>query len=280
MSLLNRVRAAYGPIPPDLIPFRAEGREIGHVRPDVAAELSRWPRIFRRDDPGLAFAPGLKDAEARTEALVDVALALHRKGLFGGWRNELYDVKPAWDAAPLFRLERAAVRPFGFHAWAAHLNGFVDSGEGLAMWIARRSPTKPIDPGLLDNLVGGGIASGATPRSTLVKECWEEAGIPPRLAEQAEAAGQVQMRRMSAEGLHRETIFVFDLALPPDFQPANQDGEVAQVERLPISRVIAMLRGDAPFTADAALVAIHFLLRRNLIGAAEPEFAEIRAALK
>ncbi len=43
------------------------------------------------------------------------------------------------------------------------------------MWIARRSPTKPIDPGMLDNLVGGGLAAGLTVAQTLVKEGWEEA---------------------------------------------------------------------------------------------------------
>lgn len=278
MSLLDRVRAAWGPIPPDLIAFRADGRVIGHVRPDVAAALSLWPRIFRRDDLGFGFNRGLKSPRERTEALVDVALALYRKGLFGGWRNELYDVKHSWDAAPMFRLERAAVRPFGFHAWAAHLNGFVGGGENLSMWIARRSPTKPIDPNMLDNLVGGGMGSGTTPRGTIVKECREEAGIPVELAEKAQPAGRVQVRRMSAEGLHSETIFVFDLALPEDFQPANQDGEVAQMRLLPIREVIGMLRGDADFTADAALVALSFLLRRGLIPQSEPGYAQLAAA--
>ena len=47
-----------------------------------------------------------------------------------------------------------------------------------AMWIARRSPTKAIDPDLLDNLVGGGIAAGQSVPTTVVKEAWEEAGIP------------------------------------------------------------------------------------------------------
>ena len=81
------------------------------------------------------------------------------------------------------------------------------------MWIARRSPTKAIDPGMLDNLVGGGIAHGQSIASTVVKEAWEEAGIPPDAAATASPAGEVRVCRELADGLERETIFVHDILL-------------------------------------------------------------------
>ena len=95
------------------------------------------------------------------------------------------------------------------------------------MWIARRSATKPIDPGLLDNLVGGGIAAGTSIADTVVKEAQEEAGIPAELASSAQPAGCVRIFREQPDGIQRETIHVHDLSLPPDFEPHNEDGEVA-----------------------------------------------------
>src|SRR5918992_1459821 len=97
-----------------------------------------------------------------------------------GWlRPQLAARLGAWPA--VFRsqsdqvqlLERAAARPFGLTTYAVHLNGI--SFDENNMWIARRSAAKPIDPGMLDNLVGGGISAGSSLEETLVKEAWEEA---------------------------------------------------------------------------------------------------------
>ena len=61
---------------------------------------------------------------------------------------------------PLCALERAAFRPFGLMSQAVHLNGLVETEDGLRFWIGRRSPHKAVDPNKLDNLTGGGISSG------------------------------------------------------------------------------------------------------------------------
>ena len=131
-------------------------------------------------------------------------------------------------APPWFLLERAAARYFGVRTYAVHINGLVRRGDETLMWIARRSPTKAIDPGLLDNLVGGGIAHGQSIASTVVKEAWEEAGIPPDTAVTASPAGEVHVCRELADGLERETIFVYDILLADDFTPACQDGEAVE----------------------------------------------------
>jgi 8-oxo-dGTP pyrophosphatase MutT (NUDIX family) len=137
------------------------------------------------------------------------------------------------------------------------------------MWIAQRSAGKAIDPGLFDTLVGGGIASGLSVRQTLIKEAWEEAGIMPALAQAAVAAASIRVCREVPEGLHAEVIHGFDLMLPADFQPVNQDGEVAQFRRLSLDAVARELDGDAPYTVDAARVAIDCLLRRGAIAPAQ-----------
>ena len=62
-------------------------------------------------------------------------------------------------------------------------------------------------------------------------------------------------------GVQSELIFVHDLELPRDFQPHNEDGEVAEFRRVPIGEVVEMLRGDADITLDTSLVMLSFLVR-------------------
>jgi 8-oxo-dGTP pyrophosphatase MutT (NUDIX family) len=148
------------------------------------------------------------------------------------------------------------------------------------MWIARRSPDKAIDPGLLDNLVGGGIAAGADVAHTVVKEAWEEAGIPAPRARSAVPTGAVHICRAQPDGLQRETIFVHDLALPVDFAPAGQDGEVVDHRLLPLAeaaRLIASADGPDVVTADASLVILDCLLRRGLIAPDLPDYLALEA---
>jgi 8-oxo-dGTP pyrophosphatase MutT (NUDIX family) len=149
-----------------------------------------------------------------------------------------------------------------------------------ALWFARRSPTKAIDPGLLDNLVGGGIADGQSIASTLAKEAWEEAGIDVALARQARPAGAVRLCREQPDGLQRETIFVHDLWLPEGFVPAGQDGEVVahRLVTLPeAAELIANASGPDVVTADASLVVLDCLLRMGAIDDACPEQALLDA---
>ena len=73
------------------------------------------------------------------------------------------------------------------------------------MWIARRSPAKAIDPGMLDNLVGGGVAAGQTITTTLIKEAWEEAPTSwssPRSSEDYDSnSGSERMMRWGGSGI-------------------------------------------------------------------------------
>lgn len=142
------------------------------------------------------------------------------------------------------------------------------------MSLARRPAVKPIDPGMLDNLVGGGMSAGTPPMQTIIKEAWEEAGISETLARNAVAAGTVRLLCEVPEGVPSEVIFVHDLELPRDFQPHNEDGEVAEFRRVPLAVVAEMLRGDADFTLDASLVIMSFLVRRGFVR--RPPYARIQ----
>jgi 8-oxo-dGTP pyrophosphatase MutT (NUDIX family) len=250
---------------------------LGWIDDARAARLADFDGVFEVRDRVVSFRLDVASLEARTEALDAVARALSAQGLLSPWRNERYAVAPAFGQPPLFFLERAAARYFGVRTYAAHINGLVRQATRDAMWIARRSTRKAIDPGMLDNLVGGGIAAGMSVHATCIKEAWEEAGITAAIARQVQAAGAVHICRTQPDGLQRETIFVNDLWLDVDFAPENKDGEVQAFRLVPMADVVQLIvsdeRGDA-LTADASLVIVDCLMRH---GALLPDAAEYLA---
>lgn len=249
--------------PSALIEFHAGGRRVGWVRRDFATELARWPAVFRLTDH-LAFAPGLDDAARRSAGLARVLAALREAGRLRGWRDECYRVPPRGDGPELFRMERAARRRFGIQSHAVHVNGWTRGPAGEpCLWVGRRSPSKSVDPDRWDNLVAGGIAADSDAVATLVKECFEEAGVDAALARRAVHAGTLAFARDDPEGVDAQRIEIHDLELPPDWMPRNQDGEVAGFRRLSIDAVRDLLDVPGAFTVDAALVTLDALARRG-----------------
>ena len=154
---------------------------------------------------------------------------------------------------------------------------------GPYLWFARRSPDKPIDPGFLDNLVGGGIAAGSTADATLVKEAWEEAGIPEAMARRASLVSVLHVKRAMFDGLQRETVFAHDLLLPPEFVPANQDGEAVEhrlVDLAEAARTIGHDAGLDQVTLDASLVVLDYLIRHGEIAPGQRHFPALDALLR
>jgi 8-oxo-dGTP pyrophosphatase MutT (NUDIX family) len=249
-------------------PLIVGGTTLGWLDDARASRLVSFRTVFRVGIDSISIAETLRDCDWRSAALADVIQALRDQGEFPAWRNELYAVAPTFGAPPVLLIERGATRWFGVRTFAAHVNGVVGQPDGARLWFARRSPDKGVDPGRLDNLVGGGIAAGARVDETLRKEAWEEAGIAADVARHARPAGAVHVRRVLADGLQRETVFVHDLVLPADFVPQNQDGEVVEhrlVDLDTAARLIA-LDGDADeVTVDASLVVLDFLLRNGSI---------------
>lgn len=257
-------------------PFRVGERVVGWITGARGRRLARWPSVFERGEHGVVLAASLGTPEARTLALAEVAHALANEGALTAWRDERYAVAHGPGTPALFELERAAARYFGIHTFAAHANGLIGSDSDWRMWLARRSATKAIDPGLLDNLVGGGIAAGATPGQTIIREAYEEAGIGEDIARHAPCAGSVQICRDQPDGLQRETIYVHDFWLHADFAPANQDGEVVEHRLCAPDEMMTLLGSDA-LTGDASLVIVDFLLRHGHIATDDPTLATLRA---
>ncbi len=274
--LTSALRRPWGP----LHVLRVDGRVAGRLDGDRAARLAAFDRVFERHADGLAFVPAQDGFERRTEALDEVARTLAAEGRLSPWRAERYAVGPGFGARPWFLLERAAARFFGIRTYAAHVNGLAGPRGDPGLWFARRSPQKAIDPGQLDNLVGGGIATGQTVAATVVKEAAEEAGIPAVLARQAVPTGAVHVFRHPPDGIQDETIFVHDLWLPADFTPTPTDGEVVAFRPVDFgtaARLIAQSEGPDRVTADASLVVLDCLLRHGAIAPDAPGYLPLEA---
>jgi 8-oxo-dGTP pyrophosphatase MutT (NUDIX family) len=279
-AIAARLTAALAPPSMPLLPLLVDGFAAGWVDHARAERLAGFGAVFAAEGRTLTFVRALDQPAARTEALAQVAQALAAEGALSAWRDERYAVARRFAGPPAFLLERAAARYFGVRTFAAHVNGLVRGAGGTTMWVARRAPTKAIDPGQLDNLVGGGIAAGTTVAATVVKEAREEAGIPATLASQALACAALHVCRAQPDGLQRETIFAHDLWLPADFVPAGEDGEVVEHRRLDLTataRVIGNSEGANLVTADASLVILDALIRHGAIRADAPEFLALDA---
>ena len=225
------------------VPLAAGRTRIGWLRPELAARLAAWPKVFKASPDKVQLLD--------SAALPAVIEQLAAEGFIPGWRNERYRI------ADLFEVERAAARPFGFATQAVHVNGIT----GESMWLARRSSTKATDPGMWDNVVGGGIAAGFSLEQVLIKEAAEEAGIPAELARRATRRGAVELLREVPEGVQCELIHIYDLDLPRDFEPRNQDGEVAEFRLVPFAEARRLIHETDELTVDAALVALDFFTR-------------------
>ncbi|MDQ6916792.1 MAG: DUF4743 domain-containing protein [Pseudomonadota bacterium] len=262
-SLAAELAAPRGPY----LPLSIGDVVVGWLDPERAESVARFAEVFHRDGSGLRLNARLETTATRTAAVGRVVEVLAAEGCLTAWRDERYALAGHWGAEPLCLIERAAARFFGIRTYAAHINGLVRSAS-TAMWLARRSPNKAIDPGLLDNLVGGGIAAGDTVNATMVREAREEAGIPTAVAATATLAGEVRICRSGPDGLQRETVFVHDLWLEPGFAPSNQDGETVEHRLVSLDQAAAIIadrREPDVLTADASLVIVDFLLRNGNI---------------
>ncbi|XP_060788593.1 thiamin pyrophosphokinase 2 isoform X2 [Neoarius graeffei] len=231
--------------------FEIAGQHVGWIRPDVASVLHRFPDVFCTVAGAIELCPTLDSYERRTQA-VEVVL-------------QKYAVMPRFCDTPLMDIERAATSLFGVKRYGVHVNGFSRDREGkLSMWLGRRSNTKQTYPGKLDNLAAGGLAAGCSVKHTLVKECEEEACIPPSLAQRAQPVGTISYTYEDDEGVFPECQFVFDLELPNDFKPQIGDGEVQEFYFYPIDKVKELITSEE-FKPNCAMVVLDFLIRHSVI---------------
>jgi len=261
-------RACNGPARIPFVLMHEQGPVLGSVAIAHLDALREWPAAFelRASADGAARALVLRlPASERDAGLARIHARLRADGLIVGWRDEPYPLRDRAGGEHGI-IERAASRFWGTLTLGAHCNGYVAgaSGRPTHLWIARRSDTKPTDPGRLDNLIGGGVPAGQSPREAVIREGAEEAGLEPHQMAGLVTGGLIDLECDLPEGRQHERLHVFDLELPAGLVPRNRDGEVAEHRLMTITEALARAAAGE-LTTDAALATLDFAVRRGLI---------------
>ena len=249
-------------------PLTFQGQQIGYVNKAHIAIFDQFPKIFQFTFGNLAgmFAQEFVEMsiEDRSHALKELSQKLRDEGLVNNWRDELFAIYlDAERHIEVFQLERGVVPLLALQAHGVHLNGYTMINDVPHVWIAQRSADRVIAPLKYDQLVAGGLPAELSLKENLYKEAGEEAGIAQALVEPARYAGSLQYMTEDEFGIRNDVLHCFDVELPESFEPHNQDGEVEQFMRLPVSEVISLLQQKDQFKPNTALVMLNFLLRQG-----------------
>jgi len=266
-------------------PFLVAGQPVGFIRSDFAAKLADFGKAFRVSPKevtllGTEAGDEADDFDSRSLVMARACAALVAAGHLPRSRQELYPVIPKIDAEPLLQIDRAWVPSFGTIATGVHVNGFVATPEGPDLWIGIRARDRGVAPGKLDNMVAGGQPIGISLAENLIKEAAEEADVPAELAATALPAGAVSYIMEVENGLRRDVLYIYDLALPEDFKPRNTDGEAEGFVRWPAHRALRVVRETEEFKFNVAMVIIDFALRHGLIDGTEPRYTALLKGLR
>lgn len=285
MRLLRHVEACNSHDPSGFLPFRVNGRDVGMLRPAMARavlETGAPPgghAAFRALPGGGVDFVGGGSADLTT-AMAGTLAMMEQAGTIPTRRGELYAAVTGWGQAPLFLIDRVAASLFGLRCFGVHLNGYVRRRDGIHLWVGRRAGNRGIAAGKLDNMVAGGQPAGLSLEENLAKEAYEEAGLLPAQIEAARAVGSLRYTMDTPTGVRRDTLFCYDLEMPADLEPRNTDGEVAGFELWPAHTVLESLRGADDWKFNVSLVVLDFLLRHHVLGADDPEYRQLMAALR
>lgn len=251
-------------IPAGMTPLRVDGVTVGWLGEDWLARVREAPTPFDMRGDALWLVPTLRTYAGRSAALAEWAAQPKHRAWLPGWRDERMVVLDG--ERPLFGIERALLRPLGLMLRSVQACAYSITARGPVLWVAHRADTKAVDPGRLDALVGGGIQGLDDTLATLVRECAEEAAIPPEIARQAVPAGSLELCYPMHDGglhvLHRERVALYELELPPGVEPRPADGEHERIEAMTPGEALASIESGR-WTRDGAQATTDLILRHG-----------------
>ena len=262
-------------------PFTLESCQLGYIRHEFAEKLLEFANVFEESGVTITLSKKLKTFKNRSRAINEVVNELICQGQLPNLSNEFYPVASNLIDPPFFQLDRSTVPYFGIRAFGVHLNGYVENANGsVDLWIARRAEDRLLCPGMLDNMVAGGQPIGLGVLENMIKECDEEAAIAKHLARKAIPVGAVSYVMETEAGLKCDTLFCFDLKLPDEFIPTNNDGEISAFYRWPIEHVAKIVEEGFDFKFNCNLVLIDFFVRHGIIRPEHPDYLKLIKGLR
>ncbi|KAI5966204.1 uncharacterized protein KGF55_000513 [Candida pseudojiufengensis] len=260
--------------------------ELGYITPEIA-NLFKSESEFSIKHKYIKISSKYDTFEKRNELFAEIANRWRKKPeldelLNKGWRDELYIIyNPS--TKPYMLIERAFSVLLGVVTYGVHINGYIpaelSSNGKIKMWIPKRSMTKPTYPGMLDNTVAGGLGYPYGLETTVIKECFEEAGLEEDFVKKnIKNVGVVSyMYLTSDKRVQPEVEYIYDLKF--EEKDSNlikpQDGEAEDYQLLEIDEIINNLK-NKKFKPNCGLIIIDFLIRHGIINAEnESNYLEI-----
>ena len=275
MAFLDHINACNQHDPKRYVPFIVDEQVVGKVTHGFAQRVSELSGQVRLIEKGLVYRAPAGSLKERSQEFSELLHLLRDEGVISHLHGEQYVATPSMREQGILLIDRAAAPYFGIRAFGQHLNGYVRHTDGMMMWLGRRAADRKHYPGHLDNLAAGGLPYDISFSDNLRKECWEEAGIPADLADQAKPVGTVTYCADTEKGCKPDTLYCYDLELPEAFQPTCTDGEVDEFILMPVKEVMNVVRNTNEFKLNCNLVVIDFLIRHGFIGPDEPDYLKL-----
>lgn len=269
-----------------------DGVAIGYMSPAIVEYFGNEEGfIVNHNLKTVSIDKSMDTFEKRNELFKQLGLKwkeIEQLDLKNGWRNELYTVYNPTNT-PYLLLERAFSVLLGVVTYGTHINGYIPPNKSnngkLKMWIPRRSSTKPTYPGMLDNTVAGGLGYPYGLWETVIKECFEEAGLPEGFVKSnAKSVGVLLYMYVPTSGIERvqpEVEYIYDLEFNDEttIVPHPEDGEAQDFTLMDTDEILTRLK-NGEFKPNCGLVVIDFLIRHGYLKPSDDiNFLQIQSRL-
>ncbi|KAL9001771.1 MAG: hypothetical protein Q9188_005263 [Gyalolechia gomerana] len=250
-------------------------RAVGYVLPSVVEKMP-WGKQWVVDYDKKRLFPYIEGLQPekfaeQSQVIAETLLRAKENGTFEvlkKWRNELYTIHGADE---LIKMERSGSPLFGIVTYGVHMTTYVNTKDGMKIWVPKRAKGKTYG-GLLDNTVAGGIATGENPFESIVREAAEEASFPEDLVRSTvQTCGTISYfsfrdERAGGEAglLQPEVQFVYDMEVGEDVVPKPCDDEVKDFRLWTVAEVQEAL-SKRMFKPNCALYLLDFFIRHGIL---------------
>ena len=235
MSFIQRLKDCNTHKESNFFKFFIDNYHVGFVKKKNLYIINKFPDIFSIKINKIILKKKFNNFKKRTYAINRVFNFLVKEKIISSKHREHFSVFKSFKFKPLLKVQRVIGPFFGFQFFGVHLNGFLKKNDKYFMWVGRRSSNGNF-PNDLDQIAAGGLPFNVTIKKNLIKESYEEANIDKKLILKSKYLGTVSYRVETHLGLNRHILFCYNLELPKEFIPKNNDGEITKFYLWPIKK--------------------------------------------
>ena len=264
MSFVQRLKDCNKYKESNFFKFYINNYHVGFIKKENLNIINKFPNFFLLKKKKIFLKKEINNFQKRTHAINQVFNFLLKQKLISSKHREFFPVFKSFKSKALLKVQRLMGPFFGFQFFGVHLNGFLKKNNKYFMWIGRRTK-KGNFPNDLDQIAAGGLPFNVTIKKNLIKESYEEANINKKLILKSKYDGIISYRVETKLGLSRHILFCYNLELPMNFIPKNNDGEITNFYLWPIEKILKIIKESRKFKYDCSLVIIMFAINKKII---------------